>query len=376
MLDVFTSMGDGDPAGPFLRTARRVRLCRTGERWHGSPALPTEVDYRSVAPAECGTARRFVFGAVQLLNVALLTPLVIAAGMTAVTEIPLLVSLWDSEPFLQQCGVLSRRAIAFPRRLLRSRSCSGSSSWLPSLGCSTWPSRRTGFIACTAFTTGSSARSRAATNSEFFVSLFGDSSYVVGYLLATRIRPLEVQQTGSNFGTKHKHDTPYLTSVGTGSLISDGLSIINTDYSSTSFRVSSVSLGARSFLGNMIAYPSQAKIGDNCLLATKVMVPIDGEIRQNVGLLGSPPFEIPRSVERDSLFDQLKRGEELGRRLAAKNEYNTVSIALYLLVHWFHAFIVDPAGTVRLGLLRALGRHGVRCVHRSRRSSSVRSTSC
>ena len=115
-----------------------------------------------------------------------------------------------------------------------------------------------------------------ATNSEFFIKLFGDSSFIVGYLRAVGYDLGVVEQTGSNFGTKHRHDTPYLTTIGTGSMVSDGLSIMNTDYSSTSFRVSAVALGAHSFLGNVIAYPSQAKVGDNCLLATKVLVPIDG----------------------------------------------------------------------------------------------------
>ena len=36
-----------------------------------------------------------------------------------------------------------------------------------------------------------------------------------------------------------------------------------------------------------------------CLLGTKTMIPIDGPVRENVGLLGSPAFEIPRMVERD-----------------------------------------------------------------------------
>ena len=88
-------------------------------------------------------------------------------------------------------------------------------------------------------------------------------------------------------------------------MVADGLSIINADFSSTSFRVSRASIGAHNFLGNHIAYPSQGKTGDNCLLATKVMVPIDGKVREGVGLLGSPSFEIPRTVERDSRFDHL-----------------------------------------------------------------------
>ena len=36
--------------------------------------------------------------------------------------------------------------------------------------------------------------------------------------------------------------------------------------------------------------------GENVLLATRSMVPIDGPVREDVGLLGSPCFEIPRSV--------------------------------------------------------------------------------
>jgi non-ribosomal peptide synthetase-like protein len=121
-------------------------------------------------------------------------------------------------------------------------------------------------------------------------------------------------------------------------MVADGLSIINADYSSTSFRVSRATIGPHNFLGNYVAYPSQGRTGDNCLLATKVMVPVDGEVREDVGLLGSPSFEIPRSVQRDSRFDHLKSGDELGRRLAAKNKHNAVTMGLYLLVHWVYLF--------------------------------------
>ena len=103
-----------------------------------------------------------------------------------------------------------------------------------------------------------------------------------------------------------KHENPYLSRVGSGTMVADGLSIINADFSSTSFRVSRTTIGAHNFLGNHIAYPRQSRTGDNCLLATKVMVPIDGKVRENVGLLGSPSFEIPRTVERDSRFDHLQ----------------------------------------------------------------------
>jgi non-ribosomal peptide synthetase-like protein len=147
-----------------------------------------------------------------------------------------------------------------------------------------------------------------------------------------------VEQTGSNFGLDVKHETPYLSSVGSGTVVADGLSIINADFSSTSFRVSRASIGRYNFLGNKVAYPSQGRTGDNCLLATKVMVPVDGEVREGVGLLGSPSFEIPRSVERDNRFNHLKTGDELHRRLAAKNKHNAVTMGLYLLVRWIYLF--------------------------------------
>lgn len=95
--------------------------------------------------------------------------------------------------------------------------------------------------------------------------------------------------------------------------------------------MSRTSNGARNFLGNYIAYPAQGRTGDNCLLATKVMVPSDGPIRENVGLLGSPSFEIPRSVDRDNSFAHLGRGEELARHLRAKNRHDAVTMGRFLL---------------------------------------------
>ena len=49
----------------------------------------------------------------------------------------------------------------------------------------------------------------------------------------------------------------------------------------------------------MIYVPPGARTGDNVMFATKVMAPIDGPVRENVGLLGSPAFEIPRASPRD-----------------------------------------------------------------------------
>ena len=89
-------------------------------------------------------------------------------------------------------------------------------------------------------------------------------------------------------------------------------------------------------------------------------MPISGKVREDVGLLGSPAFEIPRSVERDSSFDHLKHGDELRRRLAAKNRHNFVTIVLCLFARWFFVFVLTVLLGHRRGLLRRTGCGGDR----------------
>jgi non-ribosomal peptide synthetase-like protein len=182
------------------------------------------------------------------------------------------------------------------------------------------------------------------TGIKFFTHFFGDSSYIVRYLRWLGYDLSQVEQTGSNFGTEVGHETPYLTSIGSGTMVADGLSMMNADFSSTSFRLSRVSIGPHNFIGNNIAYPAGGRTGDNCLLATKVMIPLDGEIREGVGLLGSPSFEIPRSVERDSRFDHLRTGDELRRRLSAKNRHNIRTMGVFLVGRWLEVFLITVFG--------------------------------
>ncbi|MEU2428530.1 Pls/PosA family non-ribosomal peptide synthetase [Streptomyces sp. NPDC007861] len=180
----------------------------------------------------------------------------------------------------------------------------------------------------------------ALTNRMFLTTLFGDSSAIVHYLRRLGYDLCRIEQTGSNFGIEVKQDSPYLSRIGTGTMVADGLSLINAEYSGTSFRLSRVAVGAHSFLGNNIAYPSGGRTGDNCLLATKVQVPLDGPVREGVGLLGSPCFEIPRTVTRDNVLREPAGGLDPARLLAAKNRHNTLTAALYLLVRWLHFFLI------------------------------------
>ncbi|HEU0192612.1 MAG TPA: Pls/PosA family non-ribosomal peptide synthetase [Gaiellales bacterium] len=193
------------------------------------------------------------------------------------------------------------------------------------------------------------------TNVPFFLQLFGDSSYIVHYLRWVGYDLSPVEQTGSNFGTAVGHENPYLTSIGTGTMVADGLWIMNADYSTTAFRLSRATIGRRNFIGNNIPYPSQARTGENALLATKVMVPVDGEVRENVGLLGSPSFPIPRTVERDRRFDHLREGREFRQRLAAKNRHNTVTLGLFLLTRWIYLFGITVIASAAVVLYGDLG---------------------
>jgi non-ribosomal peptide synthetase-like protein len=142
-------------------------------------------------------------------------------------------------------------------------------------------------------------------------------------------------------------------------MVADGLNMINDEVSSTSFRVSRAAIGPRNFVGNYVNYPSGGRTADNCLLAIKVMVPIDGKIREGVGLLGSPPFEIPRSVERDSRYDHLRTGEALRRGLAAKNRFNLRTIGIFLLTRWLGVFLIALIDLAAIELFYDVFAHAV-----------------
>ena len=129
---------------------------------------------------------------------ALLIPLVIAAGMTAVTEVPFLASMLDSEPAsLRSATFYLGALIPSPSQaFLRSHPCSDSSSsrTVPRLlNLAITPDR---VYRLYGFHYSVQRAITRTTNSKFFVFLLGDSSYIVGYLLALGYDLGEVQQTG------------------------------------------------------------------------------------------------------------------------------------------------------------------------------------
>jgi non-ribosomal peptide synthetase-like protein len=339
VLDINTSIGDGGQLG-HTSALHSGQAVPAGERWHGSPAQRTDVDYARVAPARCGPLRRFWFCAVTVACVFFLyLPLAEGGVYLLLTAVPRL-----GRPLDSGLAVTSRTLYADALAI----SLVGFAGLVLGglLFVATVPRLLNLFITPDAVYPlyGFHDRVHRAiarmTGVRFFTHLFGDSSYIVYYLRWLGYDLSRVEQTGSNFGTEVGHETPYLSTIGSGTMVADGLALMNADFSSTSFRVSRVSIGPDNFVGNNIAYPAGGRTGANCLLATKTMIPLDGEIREGTGLLGSPCFEIPRSVERDRRFDHLRAGEELRSRLTAKNWYNLRTIGVFLLARWLHVFLV------------------------------------
>ncbi|SFO96996.1 Pls/PosA family non-ribosomal peptide synthetase [Amycolatopsis rubida] len=358
VIDIETRMGENAQLG-HASSLHAGQAVPEGQSWHGVPAVPAGVRYRRVEPRACGSVRRAFFAVRQALTaVFVLAPLVLGLLGFMVNTLPDLspamglgsaVMDFTYPKFYGKALVVSFvlyfglrligfLIVTFVPRLLNLALKPGEVYRL-------YTFRYTAHRAI-----------RVLTNLRFFKTLFGDSCAIVHYLRALGCQVSRKEQTGSNFGLDEKYENPFLFSSGAGTMVADGLSVVNAEYTSTSFRLSRVHVGAQNFLGNHVVYPAGARTGDNCLLATKVLVPLDGPVREDVGLLGSPSFEIPRSVERDSQFDHPKTPEEFRRRLAAKTRHNAGAMLLYALSHWLFfsgLLLLTWASDVYYGLIGA-----------------------
>ncbi|GAA3084285.1 hypothetical protein GCM10010464_55350 [Pseudonocardia yunnanensis] len=336
VVDIDVSMGDGSQLG-HSSSLHPGQAVPAGERWHGSPAHPTEVDYHTVARTDGGSLRGALYGFTQLLiALAVYVPLAVGGLILLLVEVPQLNALLNPgsaafSVWTHYIDALIAGSVLFFGFVIFGLLVVGSVPRLLNLAIK--PDK---VYPLYGFHYGIHKAIARMTNVRFFTWLFGDSNLVVHYLRWVGYDLSAVVQTGSNFGMDVRHESPYLVTVGSGTVVADGLSIINAEFSNTSFRLSRATIGSNSYLGNNIPYPAQSTVGDNCLLATKVMVPVAGEIRKNTGLLGSPSFEIPRSVQRDGMYDDMVTDGRLPRRLVAKRRHNVVTMALYLLVRWIY----------------------------------------
>jgi len=354
-IDIETSMGDRTQLG-HASSLHSGQTVPDGQRWHGTPGRPTSEEFLTVFSASCGTMRRAVYAIWQLLTLLLVyLPVAIGTGVVLLVKVPRLSELMGDGAGAFTSWTFYRDSLASSFVLFFGAILAGFVIVMTVPRLLKLALRPNKVYRLYGLHYGIHRWIVRLSNVKFLSNLVGDSSWIVHYLHGIGYDLGKIVQTGSNFGGQVKHESPFLSSIGSGTMVADALSMMNAEYSNTTFRLSQTSIGARNFLGNDIAYPPRSRMGDNCLLATKVMVPISGRVRENVGLLGSPPFEIPRSVDRDSRFDHLRTGEEFRRRLAAKNRHNLVTILWCLFARWMLIFLLTVLWGIVADFYASLG---------------------
>ncbi|MGI9499077.1 MAG: Pls/PosA family non-ribosomal peptide synthetase, partial [Geminicoccaceae bacterium] len=338
VLDINTAMEDHTQLGhaSSLHEGQRVPA---GKRYHGCRAVETEANYCPVEPMKCSTLRRWLYplipvglglviGPLPLMVIYYFFPTIwgLMGGPNFPYDAPLAEIQWWAT-FLFPLSF----ALVFAVVLLGLLTIAG----FPRLFNLFLKEGRTYVLYGIHYFIHGLVK--GGSNSVFYNRLFGDSSAIPHYGRWIGYRMNRIIQTGSNFGMDQRHENPFLCDFGSGTMVSGGLKMINEVMSNTSFRLGKVVTGENSYLGNYLHIPTGARIGENVLLATKCLVPIDGPVRENVGLLGSPPFEIPRATSRD--LEMAEMDDETRRRqLGRKNRYNFVSAMLFLLNNGFLVF--------------------------------------
>jgi non-ribosomal peptide synthetase-like protein len=346
VLDIDTGIGEGAQLGHVsaLHPGERVPAAK---RYHGNPARETVTDFNRVSGTETSGLTRAVHSAV------LLGAGIFAASVAIVISV-LVISMVLTTGALSGVGIVGAALInslilfggfllfglavhlAMPfllRRLLKAGKV--------------YPMYGPHHLAAQALS--------LFSFSQGFQTIFGDSSFAVSYFRWLGVAQPEIRQTGSNFGCATAMQSPGDVEVGSGTMISDGLTVVNMELGHGAFRLLPAAIGKSSFVGNVVYYPAQARVGDNCLLATKVAVPLDGPLRENVGLLGSPCFEIPREVANRQRFNPVPETPAAQERLVAKDRFNLRTIGFYLAAQWVLMFAFFLVGGVGAALYPVYG---------------------
>jgi non-ribosomal peptide synthetase-like protein len=357
VLDIHTVMEDNTQLG-HVSSLQENQIIPAGKHYHGSPAEETSSNYNTVEPRKCTTLRRTVYTVLPLFGLFTSGP---ALAALLLYWLRYWVTSGTGESFF---SILRNFILTFNlfELAIISLVLFFSSIVLALLAISVVPrvlnlflkEDRVYVLFGVHYWIFKSIR--VLSTSKFLNLLFGDSSAVVyylkliGYDLSDRI-----VQSGSNFGVEQSHDNPHLCSFGTGTMVADGLSMSNMQMSSTSFKVNRTTIGAENYVGNDIHYPPDGKSGKNCLLGTKVMIPIDGKVREDVGLLGSPCFEIPRIVDRDKDLSGLSDESVRRQHLRKKNVHNLMTALSFLFWYWLFSVIIVAMLYAAVSLYGSLG---------------------
>jgi non-ribosomal peptide synthetase-like protein len=356
LVDINTTMEDDTQLAHASCLLDGQRIPK-GKRYHGTPARETTSDFYTVEPAECSRLRRLLY------------PLVLLVPGLVFIPVPVMIAYWLYPHFFEFIGGNTFNYASPLPDVLRMV------SWMAPLtlalflfymlrafvGIGAVPRLLNLFLkpgqtyVLYGFHYFLQQRIARATNSAFFNRVFGDSSAIVFYARWMGYDLNEIVQTGSNFGEEQFHDNPHLCDIGSGTMVSDGLTMSNMSTSNTSFTLGKVKIGRNNYLGNYVYYPSEGKTGDNCLLGTMVMVPVDGPVRENVGLLGSPCFEIPRAVSRDRRMAEEMDEATRKERLREKNRYNLMTAVYFLAKTWVLRFVVLTSALLSLVFYQRYG---------------------
>jgi non-ribosomal peptide synthetase-like protein len=304
----------------------------SGKRYHGSPAQASSFDNRSGDQRHVSGLRQVIYSAVQLTGFFLVLSLSLCLAYYCITFF----GIPEKNPLTLgwAADILTLSAIMFSGLFVLRLSLA---ILVPRLLQLFLKENKVYVLYGFHFLVFKTIR--LLSNSTLFNLLFGDSSYIVHYLKLIGYNLSNVVQTGINFGLEQRHDNPFLAQFGTRTIVSDGFWMSNMHMSSTAFKLAKTTIGADNLIGNNVYYPPNGKTADNCLIATKALVPIDGEVRENVLLLGSPGIEIPRSEERDAQVTPPAREATRLGGIRKKNAHNLRTIIGFLLFGFAYFFI-------------------------------------
>ncbi|HHI82198.1 MAG TPA: peptide synthetase, partial [Rhizobiales bacterium] len=342
ILDVETSIGDGGQLG-HVSSLQSGQTIPAGTNMHGSPAEPTDADYCKIERLHCSELRRWSYTlCLFALSFFVSAPLAVIVFYWFLPIATSYVSAGQGLADAPDLGFIKLATTLAPVTLL----LFVIGLVLGLVFVASLPRLLNRFLepgkvyVLYGFHNLIHNIISATSNSAIFNLLFGDSSLIVHYLKAIGYDLGKVVQTGANFGLDQRHDNPFLCKIGSGTMVSDGLTMMNMQMSNSSFSLNRVRIGEKNYVGNTIYLPHDSRAGNNCLLATKVLVPIEGPMLENVGLLGSPSFQIPRITKRDkdaaAEIDDAKRQKQL----RAKLRYNIGTMVLFLAINWFYGLVM------------------------------------
>ncbi|HKN43393.1 MAG TPA: phosphopantetheine-binding protein, partial [Propionibacteriaceae bacterium] len=225
VIDIDTSMGDGTQLG-HASSLHAGQTVPDGQHWHGSPGRQTVKDnFLTVDPAPCSTSRRVAYAVYQLLTLLLVyLPVGIGGAILLLLKVPRLNELMGEETSAFTSWAFYRDALIVSSVLYLGSILVGFVIVMTVPRLLNLLIRPYTVHRLYGFYYGVHRLIARLSNAKFLSGLVGDTSWIVYYLRGIGYDLGKIVQTGSNFGGNVKHESPYLSSIGTGTMVADALS--------------------------------------------------------------------------------------------------------------------------------------------------------